>query len=277
MGVSYPYYGSQPQFMQPPPQQQQPPVPMPVQPMQTPVQQAAQQPQQGDIWSDLSTFSRTPQGQQALLAFANAAMQNSMNPQTGGGAGFINAVGSGMQGYKVADEVQTRKARQKKEEEQEDTLFPLKVQHLKGQIAGQGVAENANKPGSIIKQNYDGPDGRGMTQDYLVTGIAADGRPITEPRGKPYHRAEKPQPPQPSKPHAMNPMMVSWFQSPAGGSRKDIRTYEDLAKLTPEQSAAFYEVIKKTPAMQGGLMAFLMGDQGQQQAAPIQVAPEELK
>ena len=100
MGVSYPYYGAQPQFMQQPPQQQQPPVPMPMQPMQTPVQQAAQQPPAGDIWSDIQTFSRTPQGQQALLAFANSAMQASMNPQTGGGAGLIGAVGAGMQGYK---------------------------------------------------------------------------------------------------------------------------------------------------------------------------------
>jgi len=266
-----PYYGQQPPAQ---PSFMQPPAPPPM--VQTPIQQAAQQPPAGDIWSDIQTFSRTPQGQQALLAFANSAMQASMNPQTGGGAGLIGAVGAGMQGYKAADEYQEKKARQKKDETFEDEMNPLRKQYLQGQIAGQGQVDNANKVGSIIKQNYDGPDGRGMTQDYIVTGITKEGRPITEPRGKPYHRAEKPQPPQPRAPHALSPMMISWFQSPAGGSRKDIRTAEDLAKLTPEQSAAFLEVVKKNPQMQGGLMALLLGEQ-QQQAAPIQVAPEELK
>jgi hypothetical protein len=223
------------------------------------------------------SFAQTPQGQQALLAFANSSLQNSMNPMMGGGAGFIGAMGSGMQGYKAADEAQSRKARQKKEEEQEDTLFPLKVAHLKGQIEGQGRVETAHKLNEIIKHPYPGPNGRVMIQEYVVKSITKDGEEITEPKGKPYPRSEPVQGPQPSKPHAMNPMMVSWFQSPAGGSRKDIRTYEDLAKLTPEQSAAFYEVIKKTPAMQGGLMAFLLGDQGQQQGQGYTVPEEDLK
>jgi len=268
-----PYYGQQPPAQ---PSFMQPPAPPPM--VQTPVQQAAQQPPAGDIWSDIQTFSRTPQGQQALLAFANSAMQASMNPQTGGGAGLIGAVGAGMQGYKAADEYQDRKARQKKEETQQDILHPLQVQHLKGQIAAQGGVETENKVGKIIKHNYDGPDGRGMTQDYVVTAVdKTTGQATTEPQGKPYHRAEKPQGPQPRAPHMLNPAITSWFQSPAGGSRKDIRTLEDLSKLTPEQSAAFYEVVKKTPAMQNALQMLLMGAQGEQQAAPIQVAPEELK
>jgi len=239
----------------------------------TPVPQQAQP----GFMDQLGSFAQSPQGQQALLAFANSALQNNMNPMMGGGAGFIGAMGSGMQGYKAADEYQDRKARQKKDETFEDEMNPLRKQYLQGQIAGQGQVDNANKVGSIIKQNYDGPDGRGMTQDYIVTGITKEGRPITEPRGKPYHRAEKPQPPQPRAPHMLNPAITSWFQSPAGGSRKDIRTLEDLSKLTPEQSAAFYEVVKKTPAMQNALQMLLMGAQGEQQAAPIQVAPEELK
>jgi hypothetical protein len=55
-------------------------------------------------------FTQTPQGQQALLAFANAAMQNSMNPRTGGGMGLINSVGAGMQGYKQGVEQESEKA-----------------------------------------------------------------------------------------------------------------------------------------------------------------------
>jgi hypothetical protein len=204
-------------------------------------------------------------------------MQNSMNPQTGGGAGFINAVGSGMQGYKAADEVQERKARRKKDEEQEDIMNPLKIEYMKGQIAGQGRVETAHKLNEIIKHPYPGPNGRVMIQEYVVKSITKDGEEITEPRGKPYPRSEPPQPPQPRQPHLLQPQLVSWFQSPAGGARKDIRTYEDLIKLTPDESAKFHELVKKNPQLAGGLMAFLLGDQGQQQAAPIAVSPEELK
>jgi len=147
--------------MQPPPQQQQPPVPMPMQPMQTPVQQAAQQPPAGDIWSDIQTFSRTPQGQQALLAFANSAMQASMNPQTGGGAGLIGAVGAGMQGYKAADEMETRKARRAKTEAHEDVMMPLEEQKLAAEIENYKKPEaGAYKVGQTREMETNLKDGR---------------------------------------------------------------------------------------------------------------------
>ena len=100
-----PYYGAQPQFMQQPPAQppMQPPMIQPTTPQ-------AAQPPTGDIWSQITGFSKTPQGQEALLAFANAAMQNSMNPRTGGGMGLINSVGAGMQGYKQGVEQEREKA-----------------------------------------------------------------------------------------------------------------------------------------------------------------------
>jgi hypothetical protein len=129
--------------------------------VQTPVQQAAQQPPAGDIWSDIQTFSRTPQGQQALLAFANSAMQASMNPQTGGGAGLIGAVGSGMQGYKAADEMETRKARQKKTEAHEDIMMPLEEQKLAAEIENYKKPEaGAYKVGQTREMETNLKDGR---------------------------------------------------------------------------------------------------------------------
>ena len=114
--------------------------------LSTPVPQQAQP----GFMDQFQGFTQTPQGQQALLAFANAALQNNMNPMMGGGAGFIGAMGSGMQGYKAADEYQERKARQKKTEDYEDQRRPLEIQHLQGEIAAQGKTDTAYKIGQIV-------------------------------------------------------------------------------------------------------------------------------
>jgi hypothetical protein len=254
--------------------------------VQNPVQQAAQQPQAGDIWSDIQTFSRTPQGQQALLAFANSAMQSSMNPRTGGGAGLIGAVGAGMQGYKAADEYQSEKAwqtesraAQRKEWKQKEVTDPLEIRKLTAQIAQlEAPPEGSLKPGQTVEIPGNTKDGRGITVKKMFLG--GDIRDVNNENV--YRtlgvRVFNAPPPAPRAPHVLNPAITSWFQSPAGGSRKDIRTLEDLQKLTPEQSAAFYEVVKKTPAMQNALQLLLSGVQGEQQgAAPINVNPEELK
>ena len=239
----------------------------------TPVPQQAQP----GFMDQLGSFAQSPQGQQALLAFANSALQNNMNPMMGGGAGFIGAMGSGMQGYKAADEYQDRKARQKKDEAFEDEMNPLRKQHLQGQIAGQGRVETAHKLNEIIKHPYPGPNGRVMIQEYVVKAITKDGEEITEPKGKPYPRSEPQQPPQPRAPHWLTPAVISWFQSPAGGARKDIQTYEDLRKLNKEESAAFHELVRKNPQLAGGLLTFLLGEQGSQQSQGYNVPEEDVK
>ena len=72
-------------------------------------------------------------------------------------------------------------------------------------------------------------------------------------------------------------MIIAWLPEKAISPPSKHFWINTLQRLTPEQSAAFYEVVKKTPAMQNALQMLLMGAQGEQQAAPIQVAPEELK
>jgi hypothetical protein len=239
----------------------------------TPVPQQAQP----GFMDQLGSFAQSPQGQQALLAFANSALQNNMNPMMGGGAGFIGAMGSGMQGYKAADEYQDRKARQKKTEAHEDVMMPLEEQYMKGRVAGQGAVETANKLNATKIDYQEGPDKRVWAQKYKLTAISPDGKETWEPEGKPYRRTELPQPPQPRAPHMLTPQLVSWFQSPAGGARKDIRTYEDLIKLTPEESAKFHELVRKNPQLAGGLLTFLLNDQGSQQGQGYNVPEEEVK
>ena len=252
---------------------------MPVQPMQTPVQQAAQQPPAGDIWSDIQTFSRTPQGQQALLAFANSAMQASMNPQTGGGAGLIGAVGAGMQGYKAADEYQSEKAfkteartAQRKEWAQKEITDPLEIRKLTAQIAQlEAPAEGSLKPGQTVEIPGNMKDGRGMTVKKMYLG--GDIRDVNNENV--YRtlgvRVFNAPPPAPRQPHALNKESIAWFQSPEGGSRKDIRTLEDLQKLTPQQSAIYLEAIKKHPELRGSLEILLQGALGGQGAQQGQV------
>jgi hypothetical protein len=69
----------------------------------------------------------------------------------------------------------------------------------------------------------------------------------------------------------LNAATISWFQSPAGGKRKDIRTLEDLSKLNEQESATFHEIVKKTPAMRNSLEMLLQGSLGEQGAQPGQV------
>ena len=125
--------------------------------LSTPVPQQAQP----GFMDQFQGFTQTPQGQQALLAFANAALQNNMNPMMGGGAGFIGAMGSGMQGYKAADEMETRKARRAKTEAHEDVMMPLEEQKLAAEIENYKKPEaGAYKVGQTREMETNLKDGR---------------------------------------------------------------------------------------------------------------------
>ena len=115
-------------------------------------------------------------------------------------------------------------------------------------------------------------------QRYKLTAISRDGKETWEPDGKLYPRSDKPQP-QPRAPHMLDTKTVAWFQSTKGGKRKDIRTLEDLKKLSPEESDNYLEALKKNPELRSGLEVILqsLAPQGAQQGGGYDVPPKDVE
>lgn len=105
---------------------------------------------QNPIQSGFSQFAQTPQGQAALLSFAQAAMRASMNPRTPKGIGLMSAISSGLQGHKDETEKQAdlewgeeRKGMLRKGQEMQE-------QEHRWRSEDRGKADIAYKIGQIV-------------------------------------------------------------------------------------------------------------------------------
>lgn len=253
-------------------------------PTQAPVNPMGGDFQRPGLMDRFGAFAASPQGNAALMAFANAALQASMNPRTRGGAGMLGALNQGMMGYKAKGEQEEEDRRreelleyQRAGEEREAAKFPGQMELQAEQIKkakAPDEAEFAFKIGAL--HNFTNGD---YTQEKrLVARNNKTGEETWVPTGKPRYTGPRAQPEKPRKPAALPYTVVGYFLDKG---LDNIKTVDDLAKLTPAQRTAFYNEVKKNPAMSGPLGFIMQMEQSERMnpaaQEPIVINPEELK
>ena len=90
-------------------------------------------------------FAQTKPGQQALLAFANAALQAKMNPTMPQGVGLLNALSHGMLGYGKGQEREDEKAWIKESRQMQRDEFGMGKERMELSRKADKRAEESHK------------------------------------------------------------------------------------------------------------------------------------